>query len=200
MIGISSKPLIKEALQNMNLLKKFSLFTIVAIAAYFCSSYFATLFFPKPSPEPVTQAEIIDSEPEATAHIQKTDKNTKVTIKTSYNGCGHSETRTDPVPSPLSGKPVDTVAASYTGCIFDRFENDTIFLVCISQNKCDHHYILKAENNTLQVVYQNDPSRIRDEYEFSPSHLPKEELQKLNDGIKADSDAQLSRLIEDYTS
>jgi len=128
------------------------------------------------------------------------DKNTIICVTTRYDGCGHTDARTAGVPTGLAGASVSAIKAYYADRDFEKYENNTIYFSESRAGKCSHHYILRARGNKISVVYQQNEAGVKDEYNFSPEHLPEGDLERLQNGIYAESDQELAALIEDFTS
>ena len=156
--------------------------------------------FLAPSP-PAMQRAAAERETKATpipASAPTVGPDTRLIVRYSYGGCGHYELKEEQIPSSWRGKPISQL--SLPGKIFESYENDTLYFVKISQAKCDRHFILRAEQGKLVVTYQNDPSRIRDSYDFRPQLVPAGELKKLEEGIMLESEQELTAFLEDYCS
>ena len=123
---------------------------------------------------------------------------TRLMVRYSFGGCGHFELKEERLPTSWIGKPASEV--SLPGTLFETYENNILYLAKISQEKCNRHFILKAEGNQLVVTYQNDPSKVRDRYQFLPQLLSQKELQSLKKGIYLESTEELSQRLEDYCS
>lgn len=125
-------------------------------------------------------------------------ENTRLLVRYSFGGCGHFELKEEKMPSAWVGKKADSLALP--GTLFETFEQNNLYLAKISQEKCDRHFILTAKDNQLVVTYQNDPSKVRDRYEFRPQLLSETELLRLKEGIYLESEEELTRMLEDYCS
>lgn len=125
-------------------------------------------------------------------------ENTRLLVRYSFGGCGHVALKEEKMPASWTGKEAGTV--SLPGTLFDTFEHNNLYLAKISQEKCDRHFILTAKDNQLLVTYQNDPSKVRDCYDFRPQLLSETELKKLQEGIYLESEEELTRMLEDYCS
>jgi len=151
------------------------------------------------SPSPVILQKTVAKSSPFPAHSEPVIlENTRLMVRYSYGGCGHYELKEKRLPSSWIGKSASDV--SLTGTLFETYENNILYFAKISQEKCNRHFILTIKNNQLIVQYQNDPSRIRDCYDFLPQLLPQEELEKLKAGIEIESEEELTRLLEDYCS
>ena len=122
----------------------------------------------------------------------------RLVIRYSYNGCGHSELSEQPLPASWKGK--EAAKQKISGAVFDSMEQNTLYFAKISQGKCSKHFRVYAEGNQLITVYQNDPSRIRDSRPFRPQLLSAEEAERLQAGIFIESEEELTSLLEDYCS
>ncbi len=150
-----------------------------------------------PSPAVVNKAAVTPTQvPIARSSIITED--TRLMVRYSFGGCGHFTLKEEKLPVSWVGKEADTM--TLPGTLFETFEHNHLYLAKISHNKCDRHFILIAKDNQLLVTYQNDPSKIRDRYDFRPQLLSEGELQKLKEGIYLDSEEELTRLLEDYCS
>ncbi len=173
-------------------------FTIVCIAGLLFGWGMADFLTPSP---PVLQQAAAERETKSSpipAAGPTVGPDTRLIVRYSYGGCGHYELKEEQLPSSWQGK--HTSEISLTGKLFENFENNTLYFAKISQGKCDRHFILQAEQGKLVVAYQNDPSRIRDSYEFRPELLPAGELKQLEEGILVESEEELTTYLEDYCS
>ncbi len=125
-------------------------------------------------------------------------ENTRLLVRYSFGGCGHFTLQEEKMPTSWVGKEAGTIALP--GTLFEAFEHNNLYLAKISQEKCDCHFVLTAKDNQLLVTYQNDPSKVRDCYDFRPELLSETELKKLQEGIYLESEEELTRMLEDYCS
>lgn len=151
-----------------------------------------------PSNQPTLSVPITENTPVSDSVLVNAE--TTLEFTTRYRACNHQEKETQEVHRTFLGITTEELAKKYEDFIYEKAEANTVFLFRTEEGKCDHHYLLCAEGNRLKVVFQNDPSKIKEEFVFSPEHLPKSEREDLQKGIPAESDQELSRLIEDYTS
>lgn len=125
-------------------------------------------------------------------------EDTRLMVRYSFGGCGHYELKEELLPSHWIGKSADSL--SLPGTVYEDYMNNTLYLAKISQKKCGRHFIVTATDGQLVVSYQNDPTKIRDRYDFSPALLPSDELERLKKGVPVESEEELTRLLEDYCS
>lgn len=144
---------------------------------------------------------VIEKTVAESVHREEGDRikeDTRLIVRYSFGGCGHYELKEEALPASWIGKIASTLALP--GTIYEDYLNNTLYLAKISQKKCQRHFTVTAVDNQLVVSYQNDPSRIRDRYNFSPTLLSSEELELLQKGIQVESEEELTRLLEDYCS
>ena len=140
-----------------------------------------------------TVAESIHREEEDTVK-----EDTRLMVRYSFGGCGHYELKEETLPSHWIGKTASSLALP--GTVYEDYLNNTLYLAKISQKKCGRHFTVTASDGQLVVSYQNDPTKIRDRYDFSPALLPSEELERLKKGVLVESEEELTRFLEDYCS
>ena len=149
------------------------------------------------APDPVPQAAVTPTKAPLSQE-QTILADTRLVVRYSFGGCGHFELKEEPLPNSWIGKRAGEVLLP--GTLFDSFEQNTVYLAKISQKKCDRHFVVTARENRLEVTYQNDPSRVRDRYDFEPRFLSQQELDRLHSGVFLESEEELTRFIEDYCS
>ncbi len=129
---------------------------------------------------------------------KKLGKGYTVSETTIYQKCGHEENAEYPLPEAFSGlTPKD--ASLRLGGQLEGLENQKLNITKSDPSFCRHHYDVTLEDNTIKAVIRRS-GNVKALYAVSPSQFPKGDIEKLTAGIKAESDAELSQIIEAYTS
>ncbi len=127
----------------------------------------------------------------------KTEAKTTVSETTVFSKCDHSRVLCYPLPENCTGLAPDEAAQKLHGRLIN-FEDGILAIEKTDPSLCEHHYRLYLDGNTIKAENLRTGSQ-KAEFPTAPSQFSQKDLELLKKGITADSDAELSSLIEDYT-
>lgn len=131
---------------------------------------------------------------------EKTSPNTNIIFETYYNKCGHSKIENSTIDKDDVNKTENEIKEKYSEWNVKSFSGDKIELYKEENSICDNHFIVK-ENNGYVSVYSIDEDGIeilKEQTEIFTQYLPKEDIDLLRKGIKANSNSQLEQILSDY--
>ena len=130
----------------------------------------------------------------------KISPNSMIIEKQYYQGCNHLiETQKD-VPSSLINQGEEQLKQAYPNWTIEKLTNTQITIYKETPWYCHQHYILK-EHNVVLAIYtfdENGTETWKEDTEIQTKYLTAEDLEKVNEGIKAVGDAQLHSVLEDF--
>lgn len=130
---------------------------------------------------------------------EKITEGTEITEITEYKQCGHTEKTEYSAAKSLAGLNPGK-AAEKLGCKFKSYENKSLTITKTVDGLCAEHSTVKLDDGNTITVYSAKDGSKKASYAVSPSQFSKSDLERLKDGITVNSAAELSAVIEDYTS
>ena len=135
---------------------------------------------------------------EGIANSKVTDA-TMVTETVRYSDCTHIETKTTPADKSIVGLSAED-AARQLGYDLESFDKGKLRVTKTVPGFCDRHYIVRLEKDNIITVRIAKSGKEKLSYEVSEAQFSENDLKRLKKGIFANSEAELSSIIEDYTS
>lgn len=129
----------------------------------------------------------------------KVTDTTMVTETVKYSDCTHMETKTIPADKSIIGLSAEG-AANKLGCDLESFDKNKLRVTKTLPGVCDRHYIVRLEKDNIITVRIAKSGKEKLSYEVSEAQFSENDLKRLRKGIIANSEAELSSIIEDYTS
>lgn len=126
-------------------------------------------------------------------------ESTVISVDTLYNACGHKTSEELRPPKEMVGKSAEEAAKSM-GCKAEFNNSGTVLFLKKSETFCPAHYLVKLEDDGTISVFSLQSGEKTDTYPALPTQFSEKDSKLLREGIRADSPAELSAIIEDYTS
>lgn len=136
----------------------------------------------------------------ANSNEKKVSPTANIIVKQLYKDCGHVVTNKFMVPEEIVNKTEDEVKKYYFGWILKNFSSTEIEIYKEVPGICDEHYIIRDVDGTV-VVYNIDDEKNENLYavtEILTKYLPKEDEEKLKQGICIVGKENLFNLLQDY--
>lgn len=130
---------------------------------------------------------------------EKIAAGTKITEITEYKQCGHTEKTEYSAAKSLAGMSPGK-AAEKLGCKLKSFKNKSLTIAKTVDGLCEAHSTVRLDDNNTITVYSAKDGSKKASYAVSPSQFSESDLERLKAGITVNSAAELSAVIEDYTS
>ena len=128
----------------------------------------------------------------------KVSKDATVCETVVFSDCGHQEKTEYPIPRQSAGLSPSEAAESLGANLID-YKNNTLTIQKEDSSCCLNHYRLILDGSTIKAEIIRT-GEIKNEYPTAPAQFSENDLKLLKKGITADSEAELSSLIEDFTS
>lgn len=117
-----------------------------------------------------------------------------------YKKCGHTTLNEYSVPEEIVNMTEEQVKKYYFGWNLDSFSSDVIEISKSNIGICDEHYVVRDVDGFVSVFCFDDSNNEELVYgtEVATKYLPKEDREKLINGIKIVGKDNLSMLMQDY--
>ena len=156
----------------MNKILKILLFTVAAAAAWYLSAAAAGL-------------------------TEKVNENTTVNETVVFSKCNHREQTEYTIPSKSANMSPEDAAKSL-GASLIEYKNNKLTIMKQDSSCCLKHYRLFLDGSTIKTEVLRT-REIKNEYPTAPAQFSEDDLRLLKNGIIADSESELSSIIEDFT-
>lgn len=121
-------------------------------------------------------------------------------IKKEYNECGHSELHYVELPKELINLTKEEIRKLYSDWNLESFSKDEIVLAKAIDGICGNHYILKLDDNTVNVYHikENEEISFVRTTDINKEYLTNDDIKKLEEGIYVYGINNLNAVLEDY--
>lgn len=144
--------------------------------------------------------EIQDDMLQANSTEEKISPNCFITMKKTYNKCGHTTSEYVAIPKELVNKTEEDLKEKYEGWTIDKFSDTQIVMSKKEDGECGEHYIVKDKEGKV-VIYKLLEDGSEDEYEvtdISTEYITDTDKINMKNGIKVNGKQELNQLIEDF--
>lgn len=131
---------------------------------------------------------------------EKISPNCFITMKKTYNKCGHTTSEYIAIPKELVNKTRWDLEEKYTGWTIDKFSDTQIVISKKEEGECGEHYIVKDKEGKV-VIYKLLEDGTENEYEvtdISTEYITDTDKINMKNGIKVNGKQELNQLIEDF--
>lgn len=131
---------------------------------------------------------------------EKISPNCFITMKKTYNKCGHTTSEYIAIPKELVNKTRGDLEEKYTGWTIDKFSDTQIVISKKEEGECGEHYIVKDKEGKV-VIYKLLEDGTENEYEvtdISTEYITDTDKINMKNGIKVNGKQELNQLIEDF--
>lgn len=131
---------------------------------------------------------------------EKISPNCFITMKKTYNKCGHTTSEYIAIPKELVNKTRWDLEEKYTGWTIDKFSDTQIVISKEEEGECGEHYIVKDKEGKV-VIYKLLEDGTENEYEvtdISTEYITDTDKINMKNGIKVNGKQELNQLIEDF--
>lgn len=137
---------------------------------------------------------------QANSTEEKISPNCFITMKKTYNKCGHTTSEYIAIPKELVNKTKEDLEEKYAGWIIDKFSDTQIVISKKEEGECGEHYIVKDKEGKV-VIYKLLEDGTENEYEvtdISTEYITDTDKINMKNGIKVNGKQELNQLIEDF--
>lgn len=137
---------------------------------------------------------------QANSTEEKISPNCFITMKKTYNKCGHTTSEYIAIPKELVNKTKEDLEEKYAGWIIDKFSDTQIVISKKEKGECGEHYIVKDKEGKV-VIYKLLEDGTENEYEvtdISTEYITDTDKINMKNGIKVNGKQELNQLIEDF--
>lgn len=131
---------------------------------------------------------------------EKTTPNTEFYFEIFYKNCGHTAMKKIFAEKDDVNKTEKEIKEKYVDWIIKSFSKDKVELCKQEEKTCSNHYLIK-ENNGKISVYMVDSAgneTLKRDTDIQTKYLPKEDIELLKKGVKANSIIELEEKLSDY--
>lgn len=124
----------------------------------------------------------------------------KLVMKQHYKKCGHTVTNEFPIPEDIVNMTKEQVEKYYFGWNIEKFSEKELIINRDYPGICEEHYIVRDSQGSVNVYSKNDKGEESIVYatDVNTKYLPKEDREKLQNGIEIIGKDNLYTLLEDY--
>lgn len=137
---------------------------------------------------------------QANSTEEKISPNCFITMKKTYNKCGHTTSEYIAIPKELVNKTKEDLKEKYAGWTIDKFSDTQIVISKKEERECGEHYIVKDKEGKV-VIYKLLEDGTEKEYEvtdISTEYITDTDKINMKNGIKVNGKQELNQLIEDF--
>lgn len=137
---------------------------------------------------------------QANSTEEKISPNCFITMKKTYNKCGHTKSEYIAIPKELVNKTKEDLEEKYAGWTIDKFSDTQIVISKKEEGECGEHYIVKDKEGKV-VIYKLLEDGTENEYEvtdISTEYITDTDKINMKNGIKVNGKQELNQLIEDF--
>ena len=137
---------------------------------------------------------------QANSTEEKISPNCFITMKKTYNKCGHTTSEYIAIPKELVNKTKEDLEEKYAGWTIDKFSDTQIVISKKEEGECGEHYIVKDKEGKV-VIYKLLEGGTEKEYEvtdISTEYITDTDKINMKNGIKVNGKQELNQLIEDF--
>lgn len=137
---------------------------------------------------------------QANSTEEKISHNCFITMKKTYNKCGHTTSEYIAIPKELVNKTKEDLEEKYAGWTIDKFSDTQIVISKKEEGECGEHYIVKDKEGKV-VIYKLLEDGTEKEYEvtdISTEYITDTDKINMKNGIKVNGKQELNQLIEDF--
>ena len=137
---------------------------------------------------------------QANSTEEKISPNCFITMKKTYNKCGHTTSEYIAIPKELVNKTKEDLEEKYAGWTIDKFSDTQIVISKKEEGECGEHYIVKDKEGKV-VIYKLLEDGTENEYEvtdISTEYITDTDKINMKNGIKVNGKQELNQLIEDF--
>lgn len=137
---------------------------------------------------------------QANSTEEKISPNCFITMKKTYNKCGHTTSEYIAILKELVNKTKEDLKEKYAGWTIDKFSDTQIVISKKEEGECGEHYIVKDKEGKV-VIYKLLEDGTEKEYEvtdISTEYITDTDKINMKNGIKVNGKQELNQLIEDF--
>lgn len=137
---------------------------------------------------------------QANSTEEKISPNCFITMKKTYNKCGHTTSEYIAIPKELVNKTKEDLEEKYAGWTIEKFSDTQIVISKKEEGECGEHYIVKDKEGKV-VIYKLLEDGTEKEYEvtdISTEYITDTDKINMKNGIKVNGKQELNQLIEDF--
>ena len=137
---------------------------------------------------------------ETNANEEKVSPNATLVIKKYYKECGHTTKDYAEIPEEMVNMNKDELSKELPEWEIMDFSSDEIVVFKEIEGICDEHYVLKEKDGNV-AIYRLDANNneiLSEMTEISTQYLTDNDLEKLEQGIRAIGREELNSILEDY--
>lgn len=130
----------------------------------------------------------------------KASPNAVVTYETYYKKCGHLIVEKKAIEAQEVNETEDYFKDKYSDWTIKKFETNEIELYKEVDDICNKHYVLREQNGYIAIytLDGNGQEKLKENTDISTQYLPKDDIELLKKGVKANGDSELAEKLSDF--
>lgn len=144
---------------------------------------------------------IITNELISTSNVEeKISPNCTIVEKQYFKGCDHLVKDIKEIPTNWINFNQEQIKSQYPNWTLESFTGNQIIVSQEKEGYCSQHYIIREHNGVIGIYILNEEGDeiFKEDTEIATRYLSEEDLQKLQEGIKAIGDEKLHKTLEDF--
>ncbi len=147
-----------------------------------------------------SQTNILNTATETASVEEKVSYNASFALKKYYNECGHFKFNYSELPPEAINLSKTELQDLYPEWTVEEFSSNNIVLAQNLDNICDEHYVLKLDDENVEVYHieSDEHLKLYKSTDISKEYLTSDDINNLEDGIYVYGIANLNSAIEDF--
>ena len=143
---------------------------------------------------------ILNTATETASVEEKVSYNASFALKKYYNECGHFKFNYSELPPEAINLSKTELQDLYPEWTVEEFSSNNIVLAQNLDNICDEHYVLKLDDENVEVYHieSDEHLKLYKSTDISKEYLTSDDINNLEDGIYVYGIANLNSAIEDF--
>ena len=147
-----------------------------------------------------SQTNILNTATETASVEEKVSYNASFALKKYYNECGNFKFNYSELPPEAINLSKTELQDLYPEWTVEEFSSNNIVLAQNLDNICDEHYVLKLDDENVEVYHieSDEHLKLYKSTDISKEYLTSDDINNLEDGIYVYGIANLNSAIEDF--
>lgn len=143
---------------------------------------------------------VLNTATETVSVEEKVSYNASFALKKYYNECGHFKFNYAELPNEVINLTKAEVENLYPDWTVEEFSSNNVVLSQNLDNICDEHYVLKLEDENVEVYHieSDEHLKLYKSTDISKEYLTSDDINNLEQGIYVYGIANLNSAIEDF--
>lgn len=143
---------------------------------------------------------VLNTATETASIEEKVSYNASFALKKYYNECGHFKFNYSELPNEVINLSRTELEKLYPDWKIEEFSSNNVVLAQNLDNICDEHYVLKLEDENVEVYHieSDEHLMLYKSTDISKEYLTSDDINSLENGIYVYGIANLNSVMEDF--